>query len=79
MAHTMSKIAITLDTDLVKKLDMLIQNKRFKNRSQAIQQVMRKQLEKIEHLRLAEECSKLDVHAEQHMADEGLEEDTSTW
>ena len=79
MSHTMAKIAITIDAELLHRLDALVQKKYFKNRSQAIQQVVQKQVEKLEHHRLAQQCDKLEITSEQQMADEGLAEDMSTW
>ncbi len=73
------KIAITLDQDYVKRLDYLIREHIFSNRSQAIQEAMKEKLERIEHSRLARECSKLDPSFEKAMAEEGLSEDLSEW
>jgi len=39
-----SKIAITLDNDMVKKLDMLVKSNTFPNRSKAIQETVGEKL-----------------------------------
>ena len=65
-----SKIAISIDSGLLDRLDAFIQKKHFRNRSQAIQSVVEEAVERLEHTRLAEECEKLDPAYEQHMADE---------
>ena len=74
-----TKIAITIDQKSVKRLDYLIKKQIFSNRSQAIQEAVKEKLERIEHSRLAKECSKLDPVFERAMAEEGLSEDLSKW
>ena len=73
-----SKIAITLDNNMVKKLDMLVKSKSFPNRSKAIQAAVIEKLNRMEKSRLAQECAKLDPDFEQSIAEEdftsGLEE-----
>lgn len=65
-----AKIAISIDTSLLKRLDNFITKKRFKNRSQAIQLAVEEVVKRLEHTRLAEECNKLDPCYERHLADE---------
>lgn len=79
MKQHMAKIAITIDSHLLLRLDALVEKHYFKNRSQAIQQVMQEQIEKLDHQRLAQECEKLDIHLEQSLADEGLSKDSKEW
>jgi len=74
-----AKIAITLDEDQVKKIDRLVRDDVFGNRSQAIQQAVTAQLQRLDHTRLARECAKLDKAFEQAIADEGLSEDLGQW
>jgi len=69
---TVHKIAITLDADLLQRVDRLIHEKRFPNRSRAIQEAVREKLERLESSRLARELAKLDVAFEQKMADDDL-------
>jgi metal-responsive CopG/Arc/MetJ family transcriptional regulator len=77
--HRMAKIAITIDAGLLQRLDILVDQHFFNNRSQAFQQVMEKHVYKLEHKRLARECAKLDKTYEQSLADEGLDEDLKEW
>ncbi len=70
---SMAKIAISIDQRLLQKIDRLVVNHMFKNRSQAISVALSKSIEKIEHSRLAQECRKLDPAFEKNMA-EGLNE-----
>ena len=74
-----SKIAITLDEEIVRQLDYLIVRKSFKNRSQAIEEAVTEKLDRLKQGRLARECAKLDPVVEQEMAEEGLVEDVDNW
>jgi Arc/MetJ-type ribon-helix-helix transcriptional regulator len=72
MKMTASKIAITIDDNTLKQLDILVKSKLFPNRSRAIQEAIAEKLTLLERRRLAQECSKLDPKLEQSLADEGL-------
>ena len=74
-----AKIAITIDQDLLSRLDRLVKERRFPNRSRAVQEALRDKLERLERGRLARECAKLDPAAEQQLAEEGLAEDFEQW
>lgn len=74
-----TKLAVTMDSGLLKRLDRSVRGKRFKNRSQAIQAAVREKLERMDRTRLARECSKLEPKMEQAMADEGLAKDLAEW
>ena len=65
-----AKIAITLDEEIVRQLDYLVGQRAFKNRSQVIQEAVTEKLERLSRGRLARECAKLDLVAEQGLADE---------
>lgn len=71
------KIAITMDTVLLEKLDRLVRGKWFTNRSQAIQAAVRRRIEQMEKIRLVMECKKLDPKFERALAEEGG--DLSEW
>ena len=73
------KIAITLDNNMVKKLDMLVKSNVFPNRSKAIQEAVLEKLNRIEKSRLAQECSKLDPNFEQSLAEEGFTSELEEW
>jgi metal-responsive CopG/Arc/MetJ family transcriptional regulator len=66
------KIAITIDEALLQRVDRLITEKRFPNRSRAIQEAVFEKMERMESNRLARELAKLDPVFEQKMADEDL-------
>jgi metal-responsive CopG/Arc/MetJ family transcriptional regulator len=55
-----SKIAITIDQNLLHRLDILVKSQRFTNRSRAIQEAVAEKLARMERSRLAQECAKLD-------------------
>jgi metal-responsive CopG/Arc/MetJ family transcriptional regulator len=74
-----AKVAITLDEELLHRLDHLVANKRFPNRSRAIQDAVREKLDRLDRGRLARECAKLNPRLERQLADEGLAGDLSEW
>jgi metal-responsive CopG/Arc/MetJ family transcriptional regulator len=74
-----SKVAISLDSDTLERLDRLVRRKVFPNRSQAIQQAVNEKLGRLERIRLARECAKLDPRHEKAMAEEGMSKELATW
>ncbi len=73
------KIAITIENETLIHLDQLIKEKVFPNRSRVIQEALKEKFNKMERVRLARECSKLDPEFEKAMAEEGLGRDRSEW
>jgi metal-responsive CopG/Arc/MetJ family transcriptional regulator len=74
-----SKIAITLNSQVLSEVDALVKRRIFPSRSRAIQEAVKEKLERLNHSRLAQECSKLDPDYEKALAEEGLGEDLSEW
>lgn len=74
-----SKIAITIDDNLLKQLDMMVESKVYPNRSKAIQEAVADKLQRLQKVRLAQECAKLDPNDEQRMAEEGLSREMDAW
>jgi metal-responsive CopG/Arc/MetJ family transcriptional regulator len=74
-----SKIAITIDQNLLHRLDFLVKSQRFTNRSRAIQEAVAEKLARIERSRLAQECAKLDPKFEQEIAEEGFAAEMNEW
>jgi len=74
-----TKIAITLNKNTLERLDRLVRNHIFANRSRAIQGAVEEKLQRMERSRLARECAKLDPDFEKVMAEEGLPEELSEW
>jgi len=74
-----SKIAITIDDKLLKRLDDLVHSQTFPNRSKAIQEAVEEKLNRMEKSRLAQECAKLDSEYEQSLAEEGFSMEHEEW
>ena len=74
-----AKIAITIEEDLLDKLDRLVSSKVFLNRSKAIQEAVAEKLTRVNKSRLARECAKLDPALEKAMAEEGFSQDMEQW
>jgi len=74
-----TKVALTLDVDLVERVDELVANKRFRNRSQAIEAALADKLERLARTRLARESAKLNPREEKRLAEEGLADALDSW
>ena len=74
-----TKVAITVDSQILDELDNLIAKKRFPNRSQAIESALAEKLERLSRTRLASECAKLDTKEEKALAEEGLGAELDAW
>ena len=74
-----TKIAITIDSNTLNRLDFLVKSQIFPNRSRAIQEAVSEKLARIGKNRLARECAKLDTKFEQAMAEEGFETEINEW
>jgi metal-responsive CopG/Arc/MetJ family transcriptional regulator len=74
-----AKIAISLTAQILERLDRLVQNKTFLNRSQAIETALAEKLDRLDRVRLARECSKLDPAYEKELAEDGFSEELSRW
>lgn len=73
------KVAVTIDSDTLKRVDALVAKQVFPNRSRAVQTAVAEKLARLERTRLATECAKLDPAFEQALADEGLGEELDAW
>ncbi|KRT77049.1 MAG: CopG family transcriptional regulator [Armatimonadetes bacterium CSP1-3] len=74
-----SKVAISLDSDALERLDRLVRRRVFPNRSRAIQEAVNEKLERLERIRLARECAKLDPRVEKALAEEGMSAELTSW
>jgi metal-responsive CopG/Arc/MetJ family transcriptional regulator len=74
-----AKIAITIEQELLARLDRLVKQQRFPNRSRAVQEALRDKLDRLDRGRLARECAKLDPAFEQQLAEEGMAKDFEQW
>jgi metal-responsive CopG/Arc/MetJ family transcriptional regulator len=73
------KVAITIDSELLSKVDLLVSQRVFPNRSKAIQAALIDKLSLLRQTHLASECAKLDPQVEQNLAEEGIEGDLTQW
>lgn len=74
-----SKVAVTLDAELLDRLDRLVGSGHFPNRSQAIEMAVQEKLDRLQRRRLIEECDKLDPIEEARDAEEGLGQEGVEW
>ena len=77
MAKT--KVAVTLNTELLGELDELIAQRRFANRSQAIESALAEKLKRLARIRLAREAARLDPDEEKAIAEEGMDTELAAW
>jgi Arc/MetJ-type ribon-helix-helix transcriptional regulator len=66
------KIAVTIQAATLERLDRLVKEKAFTNRSQAVQAAIEEKLTRMDRSRLAAQCAKLDQREEKGLAEEGL-------
>ena len=74
-----AKVAISLDDRLLRRLDVLVKNRVFRTRSEAIQKSVEEKLGRLDRSQLARECAKLSKTEEQALAEEGLRSDAQEW
>ena len=74
-----TKVALTLDSALLERVDELVVRRRFKNRSQAVESALVERFDRLARTRLATECAKLDPAEEQQWAEEGLAGTRDSW
>src|SRR3989442_3621949 len=74
-----TKVAITLDAQLLDRVDELVARREFRNRSQAIETALAEKLARARRTRLARECAKLDPEDEKALAEEGLSGSSDSW
>jgi Arc/MetJ-type ribon-helix-helix transcriptional regulator len=79
--HTMpkAKVALTLDENVLARLDRLVHAGAYPNRSVAVESALREKLERVDRTHLARECAKLDPKVERALAEEGLTGDLAEW
>ena len=74
-----SKIAITIEKKTLTKLDRMVKERIFPNRSKAIQEALEEKINKLEKGKLALECEKLDPREEMKLAEEGFALEKDQW
>jgi metal-responsive CopG/Arc/MetJ family transcriptional regulator len=73
------KVAISIDREIVHRVDELVAEGKFSSRSRAFQLALEAQIERIDKRRLARESAKLDRRLEQQLAEEGASYDLEGW
>ena len=76
---TKQKVAVTIENDLLAKLDRMVADGKFSSRSAAVEEAVKDRVAKLEQSRLAVESAKLNPAFEQAFAEEGLTGDLSEW
>jgi len=74
-----AKVAISIDDQLLKKVDLLVRENKYPNRSNIIQEAVKEKLLRIDKNQLAIECAKLDADFERLMAEEGFSQEMDSW
>lgn len=74
-----AKIAITIEKSTLSRLDKLVEEKKYPNRSRAIQEIIEDKIQRLESRRLEEECEKLDPAEEKSFAEEGIALEANEW
>jgi metal-responsive CopG/Arc/MetJ family transcriptional regulator len=74
-----TKVALTLDAELLERVDELVAQQRFRNRSQAVEAALADKVNRLARTRLARESAKLNPKEEKRLADEGLIDTLDSW
>ena len=76
---SVAKITISIDEQLLNRLDLMVQSRVFTSRSQAVQTAVQEKVARVGKTRLAEACAKLDPAEEQAFAEEGFAAEADLW
>ena len=74
-----TKVAVTVDTGLLERVDALVAERRFANRSQAVECSLAETVARADRTRLARECAKVNPLEERALAEEGFAGSADTW
>lgn len=76
---SVAKVTISIESNLLKKVDRLVKERVFSNRSQAVQAAVQEKVSRLDRNRLARECAKLSKTEEQSLAELGLVSEAEEW
>lgn len=76
---SVAKVTISIESGLLNKVDRLVKERIFSNRSQAVQSAVEEKLSRLDKNRLARECAKLDKAEERSLAGMGLASEADEW
>ncbi len=74
-----AKVAVSMDAEVLKRLDHLVRRGVFANRSRGVEEAVAEKLDRLDRRRLAQQCAKLDPDFEQSMAEEGMSLAAAEW
>ena len=73
------KIAISIDSFVLSRVEQLVKEGRYSNRSKAIETAVREKVARADRVRLIRELAKIDPSEEQQLAEESIELDANDW
>ncbi len=79
MPMSVAKVTISIESNLLKKVDRLVKERVFSNRSQAVQSAVEEKVSRLDNNLLARECAKLNISEERSLADLGLASEAEEW
>ncbi len=74
-----AKIAISLDAEIVEQIDRWVREKKYPNRSKAIQDAVKERMARWRKTRLIEETAKLNPEEEKALAEESVAAENEGW
>jgi len=74
-----TKVALTIDSGLLERVDELVERRRFRSRSQAVEAALADKMRRLARTRLARESAKLNPREEARLADEALVDALDSW
>jgi Arc/MetJ-type ribon-helix-helix transcriptional regulator len=74
-----TKVAVTISSEILQEIDVLVAGGQFPNRSQAVEAALAEKLERLSHGRLARETAKVDPREEKSLAEEGMGAELAAW
>ena len=74
-----AKIAISLDAEIVEQIDRWVREKKYPNRSKAIQDAVKERMARWRKTRLIEETAKLNPAEEKALAEESVAAENEGW
>jgi metal-responsive CopG/Arc/MetJ family transcriptional regulator len=74
-----TKVALTIDSGLLERVDELVERRQFRSRSQAVEAALADKMHRLARTRLARESAKLNPREEARFADEALVDALDSW
>ena len=74
-----TKIAVTVESTLLQRVDDLVAQHKFRNRSQAVESALSNAVDRQARTRLARECAKLNPKEEKRVAEDSLAGALDVW